>query len=273
MASRQYVAGLLRNTPENMVRWLRFPQKWFLATPCPIWACRITTHTDRSLSCDAEMRGRHVPGSDFRQWRRHARKRSSLAGMLALAALWLGPLPSLSQTTFSPHMMLHLGVVVVAAPLIASALRSISANDKFRHCVVVVPARPLVRDGGRLGLARSAAARSSGAQYEPLHPRAGVNSSCWPCSLDLGVHGAKPQDSARGGNRVVPYFHAYDDVWLILTLAPILLYDPDLCHGAFGLDRLQDQHLGGVLMAVGGGLPYLIGTGWAVSNVLAEKDS
>jgi cytochrome c2 len=27
MASRQYVAGLLRNTPENMVRWLRFPQK------------------------------------------------------------------------------------------------------------------------------------------------------------------------------------------------------------------------------------------------------
>ena len=27
MASRQYVAGLLRNTPENMVRWLRFPQQ------------------------------------------------------------------------------------------------------------------------------------------------------------------------------------------------------------------------------------------------------
>ncbi|WP_244469030.1 c-type cytochrome [Afipia felis] len=27
MASRQYVAGVLRNTPENMVHWLRFPQK------------------------------------------------------------------------------------------------------------------------------------------------------------------------------------------------------------------------------------------------------
>lgn len=27
IASRQYVAGLLRNTPENMVRWLRFPQE------------------------------------------------------------------------------------------------------------------------------------------------------------------------------------------------------------------------------------------------------
>jgi cytochrome c2 len=26
MASRQYVAGVLRNTPDNMVHWLRFPQ-------------------------------------------------------------------------------------------------------------------------------------------------------------------------------------------------------------------------------------------------------
>ena len=27
IASRQYVAGVLRNTPDNMVQWLRFPQK------------------------------------------------------------------------------------------------------------------------------------------------------------------------------------------------------------------------------------------------------
>jgi cytochrome c2 len=27
MASRQYLAGLLRNTPDNMVHWLRFPQR------------------------------------------------------------------------------------------------------------------------------------------------------------------------------------------------------------------------------------------------------
>lgn len=27
IASRQFVAGVLRNTPDNMVQWLRFPQK------------------------------------------------------------------------------------------------------------------------------------------------------------------------------------------------------------------------------------------------------
>ncbi len=27
IASRQFIAGVLRNTPDNMVQWLRFPQK------------------------------------------------------------------------------------------------------------------------------------------------------------------------------------------------------------------------------------------------------
>jgi cytochrome c2 len=27
MANRQYIAGVLRNTPDNMVQWLRFPQR------------------------------------------------------------------------------------------------------------------------------------------------------------------------------------------------------------------------------------------------------
>ena len=27
MANRQYIAGVLRNTPDNMIQWLRFPQK------------------------------------------------------------------------------------------------------------------------------------------------------------------------------------------------------------------------------------------------------
>lgn len=54
----------------------------------------------------------------------------------------------------------------------------------------------------------------------------------------------------------------------ILTLAPKLLYDPNLCRGAFGLDRLADQHLGGALMAVGGGSAYLIGAMWTLAKML-----
>lgn len=46
---------------------------------------------------------------------------------------------------------------------------------------------------------------------------------------------------------------------VLLALAPKLIYAPELCIGGFGLDRLDDQRLSGALMAVGGGLPYLIG--------------
>jgi putative membrane protein len=46
---------------------------------------------------------------------------------------------------------------------------------------------------------------------------------------------------------------------LVITLAPRLIYDPSFCLGAFGLTSLDDQRLGGILMAVCGGLPCLLG--------------
>src|SRR5690554_1638639 len=45
-----------------------------------------------------------------------------LAGLLILAGLWLGPLPAMSRTAFSAHMLLHLGVVVLVAPLLAMGM-------------------------------------------------------------------------------------------------------------------------------------------------------
>src|SRR5687768_13427507 len=50
-------------------------------------------------------------------------KRLSLfLGLLALVALWVGPLPELTMHSFAAHMTLHMGVVAVAAPLLALGL-------------------------------------------------------------------------------------------------------------------------------------------------------
>jgi putative membrane protein len=43
-------------------------------------------------------------------------------GALVLMLLWLGPLPAMSRRAFSAHMTLHLGVAVVAAPMVAIGL-------------------------------------------------------------------------------------------------------------------------------------------------------
>jgi putative membrane protein len=46
---------------------------------------------------------------------------------------------------------------------------------------------------------------------------------------------------------------------VLLATSPGLLYPAGLCGGFLGLDALEDQRLGGVLMALGGGLPYIAG--------------
>src|SRR5690606_21255631 len=45
-----------------------------------------------------------------------------IAGLLALAAAWAGPLPALARQAFFAHMLMHMLVVAVAAPLLALAV-------------------------------------------------------------------------------------------------------------------------------------------------------
>ena len=42
--------------------------------------------------------------------------------LLLLAVLWIGPLPARAETSFAAHMVLHMGVVALAAPLLAFSL-------------------------------------------------------------------------------------------------------------------------------------------------------
>jgi putative membrane protein len=197
---------------------------------------------------------------------------SFLAGLLVLAALWLGPLPSLSQTAFSPHMMLHLGIVVVAAPLIAFGLSvhmppMTDFGTALRLCLLALLFEMVAVWGWHVPLLHDAAARNSSLFVLEQTSFLAAGIAVWTAALT-----ARSRETAPAA--AIALFLTFTHMTmfgLILTLAPILLYDPDLCRGAFGLDQLQDQHLGGVLMAVGGGLPYLIGTGCAVSNMLANK--
>jgi putative membrane protein len=194
---------------------------------------------------------------------------SLVVGVSVLAALWLGPLVPLSRIAFSPHMLLHLGVVVVCAPLIAFGLAARRS--------------PMVGFGNALSLSLLAAlfemAAVWGWHIPLLHDAADRDWGLFVLEqasfliAGLGVWTVTFSARSRETAPAVAFalfltFVHMTMFGMVLTLAPKLLYDPNICRGAFGLDRLEDQHFGGVLMAVGGGLPYLIGTGWAVSKVL-----
>lgn len=182
-------------------------------------------------------------------------------GTMTLAALWLGPLPALAREAFAAHMTMHMGVVAVAAPLLARALAG-AAIDPVRR----VPALfgPIVASVVELvvvwgwhaptlhHVARHAASGLVVEQATFL--LAGV--LVW-----LSVLGGDPRRRPeRAGAGIVALLLTSMHMTLLgalLALPARPLYPHTT--GVAGLTPLQDQQLGGAIMLAVGGLVYLLG--------------
>jgi putative membrane protein len=189
------------------------------------------------------------------------RRTSMTVGCLILAAVWLGPLPALASRAFFAHMMMHMGVVAVAAPLLALGV----AGGRYDP----VPQAPkwfAAIPASVVELIVVWAWHAPLLHHEARHCVAGfmvehgtfLLSGLW---LWLSALGGNAQD---GGDRA-----AAGIVGLLLTamhmtllgallgLAPRPLYAH--ADGIDGLSPLEDQHLGGAIMLLVGGISYLAG--------------
>ena len=219
-------------------------------------------------------------------------------GTLALAALWLGPLPSLARRAFSAHMTMHMGVVAVAAPLLALGV-ACSPFDPVRKAprlFVPVPASVLE-------LAVVWAWHAPVLHRAARHDAAGLAAEQGTFLLSgllvwLSAFGGGP---ARGGNRtgagvlglLLTSMHmTLLGALLALTPRPLYRHDDDLGDFAslgdpgfvaalcrfpgfpvdrpFGLTPLEDQHLGGAIMLLVGGASYLLGGLWLTAGLLRD---
>lgn len=192
-----------------------------------------------------------------------------IAGALVLAALWLGPLPSLSRTSFSGHMLLHLGLVVVASPLIGLGIAArLPAPEDFADalswCLTAMVFEMVVVWGWHAPLLHDAQGANAGLFALEQASFVVAGTGLWTAALR-----SRTRRTAAAAILALGLTFAHMTMFgLVLTLAPRLIYDASLCGGGFGLDRLDDQHVGGILMAVGGGLPYLFGASWATARLL-----
>lgn len=201
---------------------------------------------------------------------------SFLAGAAVLAAVWGGPLPELAPGAFVAHMAMHMGVVAVAAPLLALGVASGPLDPVGRaprlfapvpasvaELVVVwgwhAPALHHVARGHAWGLALE--------QGSFLLVGVGV----W-----LSAFGGVPGDRARAGAGVVGLLLA--SMHMTLLGALLALAGRPLYHGAAdgpppfgGLTPLEDQHLGGALMLLVGGAVYLAGGLALVVRMLRDR--
>jgi putative membrane protein len=184
-----------------------------------------------------------------------------LLGLVALVAVWLGPLPRQAPASFSAHMAMHMGVVAVAAPLLALGVAGRWGDPvrRFPRLFAAIPLSiaELVVVWTWHAPALHHAARHGGAALA-IEQGSFLLSSLLVWLSALGGDPRAHRERAASG--VVALLLTSMHITLLgalLALPPRPLYDH--APSASGLTPLEDQHLGGAIMLAVGGISYLLG--------------
>ncbi len=194
-------------------------------------------------------------------------------GLLTLAGLWFGPLPRLAQDAFWAHMTLHMGLVAIAAPLLAFAVAG-GRHDPVKKAPAFFPPIPL----SILELIVVWAWHAPALHHAARHTISGFVAE----QTSFLAAGVLVWLSAFGGGPLyLKNRYAMGIAALLLTsmhmtllgaliaLSPRALY---LHHGhGPGLTPLEDQHLGGAIMLLVGGAAYLAGGLWLTTALVQSR--
>lgn len=202
-------------------------------------------------------------------------------GLAVLAAAWLGPLPDLSRHSFGAHMLMHMSVVAVAAPLIAAGLagRRFDPVRAATGAVGAVAFSPLLASllefvvvwAWHLPALHHAARHDGGWLVAEQGGFLGVGMLVWLSALGGREERFRARAAAGIGGLLLTSMHM-TLLGVLLALAERPLY----AHAApariaFGLTPLQDQHLGGVVMLSFGGVAYLAGALALLAMLLHDR--
>lgn len=195
--------------------------------------------------------------------------RALLFGLATLSAVWFGPLPELARHSFAAHMTMHMGVVAVAAPLLALAV----AGGRFDPvCRVPALFPPILASLVELVVVWlwHAPSLHHAARHTPLL-RAVEQATFLATGLLLWLSvlgGSRETHESRLGSGVIALLLTSMHMTLLgalLALPPRPLYvhaDQD------STQALADQHWGGAIMLVVGGVVYLLGGLWLSAQLL-----
>lgn len=198
-----------------------------------------------------------------------------LAGFAALAVAWLGPLPALSRELFTAHMLMHVSVIAVAAPLLAIGIAG-ARHDPVRHAPAIfspIPASIIElvvvwawHAPGLHHLARESVAMLVIEQLSFL----GAGLLVWISAFG-GSRVQQRERAVAGVSALLLTSMHMTLLGVLLALAGRPLYAHVQAAPASWLTPLQDQHLGGVVMLLFGGAVYLAGALYRVSGLLKER--
>lgn len=190
------------------------------------------------------------------------------AGLVTLAAAWLGPLPALAAHHFSAHMTMHMAVVAVAAPLIALGVSGTRLDLTHRLPAVFSPIPTSMVElfvvwGWHAPALHQLARTSTAGLVAEQGTFLASGLLVW-----LAAFGSEARRSGlRAGTGVVALLLTSIHMTLLgalLALSPRALY----AHADHGPSALDEQHLGGAIMLGVGGVAYLAGGLWLSMRLL-----
>lgn len=184
------------------------------------------------------------------------RTASLMLGVAALAATWLGPLPSLASQSFAAHMTAHIAVVAVAAPLLALALTGTGVDPvrTMPRLFSPIPASMIelvIVWAWHVPALHHAARHETGAFILEQGTFVVAGVLLWITAIG----GDREQRRVRAGSGVVALL--FTSMHMTLLGALFALANRSLFHNT--PSAISDQHVGGVIMLLVGGAAYLIG--------------
>lgn len=205
------------------------------------------------------------------------KRASLLAGLLLLALIWGGPLFAAGENSFTAHMLAHMGVVAVAAPLIALGLAG-TEWDFSRRSRLFSPVPASVLELVVVWGWHAPALREL-AETVPI-AAAAEQASFLAAGLILWLACIGHSDSDRNERSAAGAFGLLFTSVHMTLLGALLALTPRPLYGAGEVTCLgvplsagQDQALGGVVMLMVGAAVYLIGGLALLARLLAEQDA
>ena len=182
-----------------------------------------------------------------------------LSGVLILILAWGGPLPKLSASAFYAHMLMHMLVVAVAAPIIALGLPAVK-NDSLLTAPIPASMVELIVVWGW---------HAPWPHHFARHETLGIileQSMFIICGVWLWY--SSFLNKAQGVIGLLLTSMHMTFLGALISLATRPLYQH---HVTDGHDLLFDQQLGGTLMLIIGGISYFIGGIWLTVRLLKER--
>ncbi|RUV38640.1 cytochrome-c oxidase [Mesorhizobium sp. M7A.F.Ca.MR.148.00.0.0] len=199
------------------------------------------------------------------------RTASLLLGFVTLALVWVGPLLDAWRGSFAAHMLAHMGVVAIAAPLIAIGIawpiRSVATAAPLIASLVEL----IVVWGWHAPAARQWAETSTIATMIEQVSFLGAGLFLWLTCMAPRNADAPARDAAGAFALLLTSIHM-TLLGALLSLASRPLYGLGevTCFGLV-LGAGQDQALGGIIMLMIGAAVYLAGGVFLLARLLGGK--